>query len=343
MSRGLNLREDLYQVNKKMRSEPPFSYSRDVAPLKGLHFNPADDSSIESYSRQFAPLIAARNQEREDRRRRKREDFLFKQQKNKFRQEKENQKLARQARQDDPRLSQELANITEMDDPKAAMAELVSWTALNSKALRENPSLSNTQVMISNILTSKAEEESSNEMLLAKQIESFIAAGDFETAASMTQEIKNPTILDTLNRNIATARKSITTAEANAITKTNELIANQAKAQKEDWEEASKSFEPSKDFPRYDPETNKPIKFDDLSPLKKLEVQGKPKWAVVNIINAARIADRRLFAEFLNEDVESLLDDEDKGNQLLKLTDQYYRFAGTGSSRGAAPTVNAGE
>jgi hypothetical protein len=109
--------------------------------MKGLYFNPADEGSIESYSRQFAPLFEARNQEREDRRRRKREDFIFKQQKNKFRQEKQNQKLIRQARQDDPTLSQELANITEMDDPKAAMAELVSWTTLNSKALRENPSL----------------------------------------------------------------------------------------------------------------------------------------------------------------------------------------------------------
>jgi len=324
-------------------SESPFSYSKDVAPLKGLHFNPADDSSIESYSRQFAPLIEARNQEREDRRRRKREDFLFKQQKNKFRQEKQNQKLIRQARQDDPRLSQELTNIAEMDDSKAAMAELVTWSAKNSKALMDNPSLSDTRVMISNILKSKAEEESSNEMLLAKQIGSFIAAGDFETAASMTQGIKNSTILDTLNRNIATARKSITSAEAEAITKQNQLIANQAKTRKEDWEEASKLFEQPEDFRPVDFETGERIEFNSLSPFEKLEIQGKPTFMVTNIINNAIIGDRRAFADFLNEDAEDILKDPVRGNQLLKLVDQYYRLGGAGSSRGAAPTVNAGE
>lgn len=311
--------------------------------MKGLYFNPADDSSIESYSRQFAPLIEARNQEREDRRRRKREDFLFKQQKNKFRQEKQNQKLIRQARQDDPRLSQELANITEMDDPKAAMAELLTWTAKNSKALRENPSLSNTQVTVSNILTSKAEEESSNEMLLAMQIESFIAAGEYETAASMTQEIKNSKILDTLNRNIATARRSITSAEAEERTQRNKLIAAQVKAQKEDWEEASKLFEQPEDFKPFDPETMNPIKFNDLSPFEKLETQGKPSFMITNMINSAIIGDRRLFADFLNEDAEDILKDPVRGNQLLKLVDQYYRLGGAGSPRGTAPTVNAGE
>lgn len=311
--------------------------------MKGLYFNPADDSSIESYSRQFAPLIEARNQEREDRRRRKREDFLFKQQKNKFRQEKQNQKLIRQARQDDPRLSQELANITEMDDPKAAMAELVSWTAKNSKALRDNPSLSNTQVMVSNILTSKAEEESSNEMLLAMQIESFIAAGDFETAALKAQGIKNTEMLDTLNRNIAAARRSITSSEAEERRQRDKLIADQVKAQKEDWEEASKLFEQPEDFKPFDPKTNNRIEFNDLSPFEKLETQGKPSFMITNMINSAIIGDRGLFADFLNEDAEDILKDPVRGNQLLKLVDQYYRLGGAGSPRGTAPTVNAGE
>ena len=311
--------------------------------MKGLYFNPADDSSIESYSRQFAPLIEARNQEREDRRRRKREDFLFKQQKNKFRQEKQNQKLIRQARQDDPRLSQELANITEMDDPKAAMAELVFWTAKNSKALRDNPSLSNTQVMVSNILTSKAEEESSNEMLLAMQIESFIAAGDFETAALKAQGIKNTEMLDTLNRNIAAARRSITSSEAEERRQRDKLIADQVKAQKEDWEEASKLFEQPEDFKPFDPKTNNRIEFNDLSPFEKLETQGKPSFMITNMINSAIIGDRGLFADFLNEDAEDILKDPVRGNQLLKLVDQYYRLGGAGSPRGTAPTVNAGE
>ena len=311
--------------------------------MKGLYFNPADDSSIESYSRQFAPLIEARNQEREDRRRRKREDFLFKQQKNKFRQEKQNQKLIRQARQDDPRLSQELANITEMDDPKAAMAELVSWTAKNSKALRDNPSLSNTQVMVSNILTSKAEEESSNEMLLAMQIESFIAAGDFETAALKAQGIKNTEMLDTLNRNIAAARRSITSSEAEERRQRDKLIADQVKAQKEDWEEASKLYEQPEDFKPFDPKTNNRIEFNDLSPFEKLETQGKPSFMITNMINSAIIGDRGLFADFLNEDAEDILKDPVRGNQLLKLVDQYYRLGGAGSPRGTAPTVNAGE
>ena len=311
--------------------------------MKGLYFNPADDSSIESYSRQFAPLIEARNQEREDRRRRKREDFLFKQQKNKFRQEKQNQKLIRQARQDDPRLSQELANITEMDDPKAAMAELVSWTAKNSKALRDNPSLSKTLVMGSNILTSKAEEESSNEMLLAMQIESFIAAGDFETAALKAQGIKNTEMLDTLNRNIAAARRSITSSEAEERRQRDKLIADQVKAQKEDWEEASKLFEQPEDFKPFDPKTNNRIEFNDLSPFEKLETQGKPSFMITNMINSAIIGDRGLFADFLNEDAEDILKDPVRGNQLLKLVDQYYRLGGAGSPRGTAPTVNAGE
>ena len=135
----------------------------------------------------------------------------------------------------------------------------------------------------------------------------------------------------------------MTSAEANAIAKQNQLIADQVKAQKEDWEEASKLFEQPEDFKPFDPETMNPIKFNDLSPLKKLEAQGKPKWAVLNMIDAARIEDPRLFAAFQGEDVMVLLDDEDKGNQLLKLVDQYYRLGGAGSSRGAAPTVNAGE
>lgn len=325
----------------------PFSYSRDVASLKGLHFNPADDSSIELYSRQFAPLIEARNQEREDRRKRKREDFIFKQQINKFRQEKQNQKLIRQARQDDPKLSQELGNITEMDDPKAAMAELVSWSARNSQALSNNPSLSNTQVMVSNILKSRAEEESSNEMLKVMQIDSFIAAGDFGTAATMVQNIENRDMVAAVNRKIEAARNARTSAEVNAETKQTEYMREQEKARMErvrtGWEEVSKSFEQPKDFRLYDPETNKQIKFNELSPLKKLEAQGKPTWAALTLIDAARDDDERLFADFLNEDAEDILKDPVRGNQLLKLVNEYYTFGGAGPSRGAAPTVNAGE
>lgn len=325
------------------------SFDRDIKPLRKNFFgmggmNPEDmERFSDAYRRDLNPLLEANIKYREDQRRRKREDFLFKQQKYNFRQEKQKQKLARQARQDDPVLSQELANITEMDDPKAAMAELVSWTALNSRALRENPSLSNTQVMVSNILQSKAEEESSNEMLLAKQIESFIAAGDFKTAASMAQEIKNPKILDTLNRNIATAKKSMTSAEANRDAQREELFAEQVKAQKEDWEEASKLFEQPEDFKPFDPETNNRIEFNDLSPFEKLETQGKPSFMITNMINSAIIGDRRLFADFLNEDAEDILKDPVRGNQLLKLVDQYYRLGGAGSPRGTAPTVNAGE
>lgn len=325
------------------------SFDRDIKPLRKNFFgmggmNPEDmERFSDAYRRDLNPLLEANIKYREDQRRRKREDFLFKQQKYNFRQEKQKQKLARQARQDDPRLSQELANITEMDDPKAAMAELVSWTALNSKALRENPSLSNTQVMVSNILTSKAEEESSNEMLLAKQIESFIAAGDFETAASMTQGIKNSTMLDTLNRNIATARKSMTSADDKEREERNKLIAAQVKAQKEDWEEASKLFEQPEDFKPFDPETNNLIKFNDLSPFEKLEAQGKPSFMIINMVNNAIIGDRSSFADFLNEDAEDILKDPVRGNQLLKLVDQYYRLGGAGFPRGTAPTVNAGE
>ena len=159
----------------------------------------------------------------------------------------------------------------------------------------------------------------------------------------MTQEIKNSKILDTLNRNIATARKSITSAEAEAITKQNQLIADQVKAQKEDWEEASKLFEQPEDFKPFDPETMNPIKFNDLSPFEKLEAQGKPSFMIINMVNNAIIGDRTSFADFLNEDAEDILKDPVRGNQLLKLVDQYYRLGGAGSSRGAAPTVNAGE
>jgi hypothetical protein len=104
----------------------------------------------------------------------------------------------------------------------------------------------------------------------------------------------------------------------------------------------SKSFE-QPDLKLFDPETNKQIKFNDLSPLKKIEAHGKPTWAVSTLINAARRADKRLFADFQNEDLEDILDDKDKGNQLLKLVDEYYRFGGAGPSRGTTPTVNAGE
>lgn len=336
------------------------SFEQDIKPLRRSFFgvggmDPEDmERFTDAYRRDLNPLLEANIKHREDRRKRKREDFIFKQQKNKFRQEKQNQKLIRQARQDDPTLSQELANITEMDDPKAAMAELVSWTTLNSKALRENPSLSNTQVMVSNILKSKAEEESSNEKLLAMQIQSFIAAGDFETAASMAQGVKNPTLLDTLNRNIGVARNAKTSAEVTADTKQTEYQREREKEERakqealmermrKGWEDVSKSFERPEDFKAFDPETNKQIKFNELNPLKKLDAQGKPTWAAITVIEAAMNADKMLFADFQNEDLEDILDDKDKGNQLLKLVNEYYRLGGDGSSRGAAPTVNAGE
>lgn len=329
------------------------SFDQDIKPLRRSFFgvggmDPEDmERFTDAYRRDLNPLLEANIKHREDRRKRKREDFIFKQQKNKFRQEKQNQKLIRQARQDDPTLSQELANITEMDDPKAAMAELVSWTTLNSKALRENPSLSNTQVMVSNILQSKAEEESSNEKLLAMQIQSFIAAGEFGTAASMAQGVTNPTLLDTLNRNIGAARNAKTSAEVNAETKQTEYMREQEKARMErvrtGWEDVSKSFEQPEGFKLFDPETNKQVKFNELSPLEKLEAQGKPTWAALTLIDAARDADERLFADFLNEDAEDILKDPVRGNQLLKLANEYYTFGGAGPSRGAAPTVNAGE
>lgn len=337
------------------------SFDRDIKPLRKNFFgmggmNPEDaERFADAYRRDLNPLLEANIKDREDRRRRKREDFIFKQQKNKFRQEKQNQKLIRQARQDDPVLSQELANITEMDDPKAAMAELLSWTVANSGTLRSNPSLSNTQVMVSNILKSKAEEESSNEMLKAMQIESFIAAGDFETAASMTQGIKNSTILDALNRKIGVAKNARSSAEVAAQTKETEYMrelekeerSNQRdimKRMRDGWEEASKLFEPPEGFRAFDPETNKQIKFNDLSPFEKIEMQGKPLFMVTNMINNALIGDSSgSFADFLNEDAEDILKDPVRGNQLLKLVDQYYTFGGAGPSRGAAPTVNAGE
>jgi len=115
------------------------SFDQDIKPLRRSFFgvggmDPEDmERFTDAYRRDLNPLLEANIKHREDRRKRKREDFIFKQQKNQFRQEKQNQKLIRQARQDDPRLSQELGNITEMDDPKAAMAELVSWSARNSK------------------------------------------------------------------------------------------------------------------------------------------------------------------------------------------------------------------
>ncbi len=326
------------------------SFDRDIKPLRKNFFgmggmNPEDmERFSDAYRRDLNPLLEANIKYREDQRRRKREDFLFKQQKYNFRQEKQKQKLARQARQDDPTLSQELANITEMDDSKAAMAELMTWSARNSQALSNNPSLSNTQVMVSNILKSKADEESSNEMLLAKQIESFIASGDFETAATMAQGVKNSMILDTLNRNIAAARKSKTSAEANRDAKREQFRDSRLEVQKEDWEEASKLFEQPEDFKPFDPDDpNKRIKFNDLSPLEKIESQGKPSFMVTNMINNAIAADRRSFADFLNEDAEDILKDSVRGNQLLKLVDQYYRLGGAGFSRGATPTVNAGE
>ena len=336
-------------------SASPFSYSRDVASLKGLHFNPADDSSIESYSRQFAPLIEARNQEREDRRKRKREDFIFKQQKNKFRQEIQNQKLIRQARQDDPRLSQELGNITEMDDPKAAMAELVSWSARNSQALSNNPSLSNTQVMVSNILKSRAEEESSNEMLKVVQIDSFIAAGDFGTAATMVQDIENRDMVAAVNRKIEVARNARTSAEVAAQTKQQERqdklekemrdnLNTQLTARKEDWEEASGLLEKPDDFNGYlGPDATERVDWSELTPFDKLSNQPKATYPLLNMIESAITEDRMFFADFQGQSAGDILKDPVRGNQLLKLVNEYYTFGGAGPSRGTAPTVNAGE
>jgi len=336
------------------------SFDRDIKPLRKNFFgmggmNPEDTERFaDAYRRDLNPLLEANIKDREDRRRRKREDFIFKQQKNKFRQEKQNQKLIRQTRQDDPVLSQELADITEMDDPKAAMAELLSWTVANSGTLRSNPSLSNTQVMVSNILKSKAEEESSNEMLKAMQIESFIAAGDFETAASMTQGIKNSTIVDAINRKIEATRNARSSAEIVAQTEQQERQDKLAKemrdnmntqltARKEDWEEASKILDEPKDFKGFiGPDATERVDWRELTPFDKLSNQPKATYPLLNMVESAITEDRMFFADFQGQSAGDILKDPVRGNQLLKLVHQYYRLGG-GPSRGGNPTVNAGE
>ncbi len=195
-------------------SESPFSYSRDVAPLKGLHFNPADDSSIESYARQFAPLIEAKKKYKEERlqRRQQKLNFELSKQTLKARQQESKESIDLLAKS--PGLANGLSQITEdfKDDPEGGQRALVRFMSDNSLALSKNPAL-NRQVGLQNSfferkISEKKDEEKRIEKLNLERALTYFELGDKEKSDEHFGQLTSPESIETFRLGVKLQQKA---------------------------------------------------------------------------------------------------------------------------------------